>query len=192
MDTVDVEHDVTLWMVNDIPARMVYAGRRWQITDTPTRLRHSVQQDTLTHRGLAGDPLFKARRTLHNGASFLTDKQHARLGAVVAAAEHVEVEATWGRYQRIVATYGESHERLKDRRVKFGRRRKRKPSGTSSSSADWPAGADRWRSWTTESMSNSRARQPEGATPEPPVPPTPHHAKGYAVHQLPSLEATDL
>lgn len=32
----------TLWMVDDIPSRMVFAGRRWKVTDTPTRLRHSI------------------------------------------------------------------------------------------------------------------------------------------------------
>jgi len=35
-------HELTLWMVNDIPARMIYGGRRWKVTDTPTRLRESV------------------------------------------------------------------------------------------------------------------------------------------------------
>jgi transposase len=44
----------------------------------------AVQQDTLGHRGRAGDPLYKARRTLHTGASLLTEKQHARLEAVLA------------------------------------------------------------------------------------------------------------
>lgn len=29
-------------MVDDIPTRMVFAGRRWRVTDTPTRLRHSI------------------------------------------------------------------------------------------------------------------------------------------------------
>ena len=51
----------------------------------------------------AGDPLYKARRTLHTGTSLLTQKQRARLEAVFASEEHVEVEATWGIYQRIVA-----------------------------------------------------------------------------------------
>lgn len=32
----------TLWMVDDIPSRMVFAGRRWRVSDTPTRLRHST------------------------------------------------------------------------------------------------------------------------------------------------------
>lgn len=42
MNGMTVETSSTLWMVNDIPARMVYAGRRWRVTDTPTRLRENV------------------------------------------------------------------------------------------------------------------------------------------------------
>ncbi len=42
MSTIAVEHQMALWMVDDVPARMVYAAKRWRITDTPTRLRHSV------------------------------------------------------------------------------------------------------------------------------------------------------
>ena len=71
------------------------------------RCRQRVQQATLGHRGRAGDPLYKVRRALHTGADFLTDKQRARLEAVFAVEEHVEVEATWGIYQRIVAAYRE-------------------------------------------------------------------------------------
>ncbi|WDF34011.1 ISL3 family transposase [Arthrobacter agilis] len=69
------------------------------------RCRQRVQQATTGHRGRSGDPLYKARRTLHTGADLLTDKQTIRLNAVFAAEEHVEVEATWGIYQRIVAAY---------------------------------------------------------------------------------------
>ncbi|GFZ82891.1 hypothetical protein GCM10011359_09530 [Nesterenkonia alkaliphila] len=75
--------------------------------DALDRCRQRVQQDTLGHRGRAGDPLYRARRTLHTDASLLTDKQTARLEAVFAREEHVEVEATWGIYQRTVAAYRE-------------------------------------------------------------------------------------
>ncbi|MDX2378121.1 ISL3 family transposase, partial [Microbacterium sp. LRZ72] len=75
--------------------------------DALDRTRQRVQQDTLGHRGHAGDPLYGVRRTLHTGAGFLTEKQNARLKAVFAVEEHVEVEATWGTYQRIVAAYRE-------------------------------------------------------------------------------------
>jgi len=75
--------------------------------DALDRARQRVQQDTLGHRGHAGDPLYQVRRTLHTGAALLTDKQNARIQAVFAIDEHVEVEATWGIYQRIVAAYRE-------------------------------------------------------------------------------------
>jgi hypothetical protein len=42
MNGMTVETTVTLWMVDDVPARMICAGRRWRVTDTPTRLRESV------------------------------------------------------------------------------------------------------------------------------------------------------
>ncbi|THJ64003.1 ISL3 family transposase, partial [Arthrobacter echini] len=69
------------------------------------RCRQRVQQATTGHRGRAGDPLYRARRTLHTGAGLLTEKQNTRLDAVFASEEHLEVEATWGIYQRIVAAY---------------------------------------------------------------------------------------
>jgi hypothetical protein len=49
-------------------------------------------------RGRKNDPLYRARRTLHTRCDLLTDKQAARLMALFAIAEHVEVEATWGIY----------------------------------------------------------------------------------------------
>ncbi|WP_024476394.1 ISL3 family transposase [Arthrobacter sp. CAL618] len=71
------------------------------------RCRQRVQQATLGHRGRSGDPLYRARRTLHTGADLLTEKQQDRLNTVFAIEEHVEVEATWGIYQRIIAAYRE-------------------------------------------------------------------------------------
>jgi transposase len=73
--------------------------------DALDRCRRRVQQDTCGHRGRKGDPLYSARRTLHTDADLLTDKQKDRLAAVFAPDEHVEVEATWGIYQRMIAAY---------------------------------------------------------------------------------------
>jgi transposase len=73
--------------------------------DAMDRCRRRVQQQLHGHRGLAGDPLYRARRTLHTGADLLTDKQQARLAALFEGDDHVEVEATWGVYQRMVAAY---------------------------------------------------------------------------------------
>ena len=75
--------------------------------DALDRCRRRVQQDIHGHRGRSGDPLYAARRTLHTGAGLLTDKQHARLEALFAREEHVEVEATWGIYQRMITAYRE-------------------------------------------------------------------------------------
>jgi transposase len=73
--------------------------------DALDQCRRRVQQAIHGHRGRTCDPLYRARRTLHTGADLLTDKQHARLAALFAADEHVEVEATWGIYQRMIAAY---------------------------------------------------------------------------------------
>ena len=51
--------------------------------------------------------LYSARRTLHTGAALLTAKQRARRIDLFAADEHVQVEATWGIYQRMIAAYRE-------------------------------------------------------------------------------------
>lgn len=67
--------------------------------------RQRLQQKTLGHRGRAGDPLYGIRRVLHTGQGLLTGRQVARLQAVFACEAHVELEVTWGVYQRIVAAY---------------------------------------------------------------------------------------
>jgi transposase len=80
-------------------------GRPHLAGDALDECRRRVQQTTCGRRGRTGDPLYRARRTLHTGADLLTDKQAARLTALFAIDEHVEVEATWGIYQRMIAAY---------------------------------------------------------------------------------------
>jgi transposase len=75
--------------------------------DALDRCRRRVQQDLHGHRGRSGDPLYAARRTLHTGDGLLTDKQRDRLAALFAREEHVQVEATWGIYQRMITAYRE-------------------------------------------------------------------------------------
>jgi len=75
--------------------------------DALDQCRRRVQNDTCGHRGRTGDPLYRSRRTLHTGADLLTDKQRQRLEALFAIDAHVEVEATWGIYQRMIAAYRE-------------------------------------------------------------------------------------
>lgn len=73
--------------------------------DALDRARQRVQRETLGHRGRSGDPLYGARRTLRTGAGLLTERQHHRLEKVFTSDDHVEVEATWSIYQKIVAAY---------------------------------------------------------------------------------------
>ena len=76
--------------------------------DALDQCRRRIQQAICGHRGRKNDPLYAARRTLHTGADLLTDKQKTRLHALFATDEHVQVEATWGVYQRMIAAYRES------------------------------------------------------------------------------------
>jgi transposase len=75
--------------------------------DALDQCRRRVQQHTRGHRGRKDDPLYRARRTLHTGAELLTDKQKDRLHELFQAEAHIEVEATWGIYQRMIAAYRE-------------------------------------------------------------------------------------
>ncbi|MDR1077285.1 MAG: ISL3 family transposase [Propionibacteriaceae bacterium] len=75
--------------------------------DALDQCRRRVQRDTTGRRGRAGDPLYRARRTLLTGAGLLTARQRVRLAGLFAVDAHVEVEATWGVYQRLVAAYRE-------------------------------------------------------------------------------------
>ncbi len=73
--------------------------------DALDRCRRRVQQDLHGHRSRSHDPLYRPRRTLHTGADLLTDKQRARLEALFEVEDHIEVEATWGIYQRMIGAY---------------------------------------------------------------------------------------
>lgn len=78
------------------------------------RCRHRVQQAIHGHRshlGHKGDPLYSARRALHTDAGLVTDNQAARLAALFDDDEHVEGEATWGIFHRMVGAYGHEDRR---------------------------------------------------------------------------------
>ena len=75
--------------------------------DALDQRRRRIQQDLHGHRGRKDDPLYRARRTLHTGADLLTDKQTLRLTALFNGDEHIQVEATWGIYQRMISAYRE-------------------------------------------------------------------------------------
>ncbi|MEZ0164741.1 ISL3 family transposase [Kineococcus sp. LSe6-4] len=72
-------------------------------------VRRRRQQELHGHRGRKDDPLYRARRVLHTGSDLLTDRQRTRLRALfghgAGGDDHVEVEATWAVYQRMIAAY---------------------------------------------------------------------------------------
>lgn len=75
MDEAIIEHDVTVWMSNEVPVRMFYAGRRWRVTDTPTRLRDSIwAAPLLERRGLYG---WRFQATDEAGETFVFDAYKA-------------------------------------------------------------------------------------------------------------------
>ena len=102
----------TAWS-EDLPTSRWVGGQRcWKSSSAVTvagdaldKCRRRVQLAIHGHRGFKDDPLYKSRRTLHTGTGLLTDKQITRLTALFADDAHVEVEATWGLYQRMVAAY---------------------------------------------------------------------------------------
>jgi transposase len=73
--------------------------------DALDQCRRRVQLQIHGHRGFKDDPLYQSRRTLHTGTGLLTDRQINRLTALFADDAHVEVEATWGIYQRMITAY---------------------------------------------------------------------------------------
>lgn len=66
-----IEHDLTLWLSNDVPARMFYAGQRWSVSDVPTRLRESIWSLETAGRGSLYGWRFQA--TNGDGESFVFD-----------------------------------------------------------------------------------------------------------------------
>jgi len=70
-------------------------------------VRRRVQQVTLERRGHKDDPLYRIRGLLRRGVEHLTEKQHARLAAGLAAGDpDGEVEVAWQAYQRLRSIYG--------------------------------------------------------------------------------------
>jgi transposase len=69
-------------------------------------VRRRVQQDTLGHRGRAGDPLYRVRHILHRAASDLTDRQWTRLVDCLERGDpDDEVLVAWQCYQQVRSAY---------------------------------------------------------------------------------------
>ncbi len=75
-------------------------------TQAVDEVRRRVQQDTLGHRGMKTDPLYKIRTILRSGAENLTLRQQHRLAEAIAAdARHEEVYVAWQCAQRVRDVY---------------------------------------------------------------------------------------
>ena len=76
-------------------------------TQVVDEVRRRTQQTTLQRRGHKDDPLYRIRGLLRRGVEHLTEKQHARLAAGLAAGDpDGEVELAWQVYQRLRSIYG--------------------------------------------------------------------------------------
>ena len=80
--------------------------------DAMDECRRRLQQQLHGRRGRKNDPLYRARRTLHTGSDLLTERQEQRLEELFSNELHVELEATWGIYQRMIAAYRQSDRHL--------------------------------------------------------------------------------
>jgi len=67
--------------------------------------RQRIQQQTCGHRGRAGDPLYRVRRTLRTRYPLLNTRQKTRLETVFADEAHIAVQICWSFYQRLIAAY---------------------------------------------------------------------------------------
>jgi len=75
-------------------------------TQVVDEVRRRVQQDTLGHRGLKDDPLYRIRGLLRHGAENLSPRQQIRLTTALKLGDpHGEVELAWQCYQRLRAAY---------------------------------------------------------------------------------------
>jgi transposase len=75
-------------------------------TQVLDEVRRRVQQDTLGHRGLKDDPLYKIRGLLRHGREHLTERQVAKLNACLEAGDpNYEVTLAWSTYQQLRSAY---------------------------------------------------------------------------------------
>jgi len=70
MELVEAGHEVTIWMISDIPARMFFANERWTVTDCPTRLRESIWSTSERGSAMYG---WRFQATNPSGKSFVFD-----------------------------------------------------------------------------------------------------------------------
>ena len=138
--------------------------------DALDECRRRVQQELHGHRGRKGDPLYSARRTLHTGADLLTEKQQDRLDRLFAGDRHVQVECTWGIYQRMIFAYRDPDRAAGPCRGQVRHQRPHRPR---------PAAAGRTGQARPDPVQARRGRP--GL-----LRPAPHQQRTYRSHQRPT------
>ena len=75
--------------------------------DALDQCRRRVQQDICGHRGRTGDPLYRPAGPCTPAPTCSPTSSDSGSKPLFAVDAHVEVEATWGIYQRMIAAYRE-------------------------------------------------------------------------------------
>src|SRR5207247_4582280 len=73
--------------------------------DALDECRRRVQQATRGHRGVKGDPLYAARRTLPTGSDLLNGRARPRMNGVLAAEDHLDASEAMDDYRHSHACY---------------------------------------------------------------------------------------
>ena len=75
-------------------------------TQVVDEVRRRVQQDTLGHRGMKDDPLYRIRGLLRHGQQNLTDRQLAKLNTCLELGDpNWSVTVAWQCYQQLRSAY---------------------------------------------------------------------------------------
>ncbi|MDT0264075.1 transposase [Jatrophihabitans lederbergiae] len=75
-------------------------------TQVVDEVRRRVQQDTVGHRGLKDDPLYKIRGLLRHGQENLSERQIAKLNACLQLGDpNWDVTLAWQAYQQLRSAY---------------------------------------------------------------------------------------
>ncbi|GAA4176652.1 hypothetical protein [Gryllotalpicola koreensis] len=67
----------TVWLASGIPARLVWRGRRWHVTDTPTPLTEDVYDERLTHGAVPQQVGWRFQATDDDGRTHVVDARQA-------------------------------------------------------------------------------------------------------------------
>jgi thymidine kinase len=83
--TLHAIENATVWLASGRPARLVWRGRRWRVTDTPTALTEPVYDERLTHGSVPQQVGWRFQATDDAGHTHVVDARQATDGWAVVA-----------------------------------------------------------------------------------------------------------